>query len=93
MCGIGDSEAPKIFTKTNPRARKEHICCECESIICIGEKYEKITGLWDNFQTFKTCSFCAAVRYDAVNSFDLRSDEGFPFEQLWDCVGMDYVIG
>jgi hypothetical protein len=92
MCSTGDIETPKIIREEYPIARKQHVCCECSSIINKGEKYQKITGLWDTFQTYKTCIFCATVRDKAMNDFDLMFDEGFPFEQLWDCVGMDYVI-
>ena len=70
---------------------KHHRCCECNSTIYPGEKYERISGLWDDFQTYKTCLFCAEIRFKARDSFDLRSDEGFPFEQLWECVGMDFA--
>ena len=82
---------PSIFNVWIPKARVRHICCECESTINPGEKYEKCSGLWDDFATYKTCLFCAGVRDDARNTFDLNSDEGFPFGELWECVGFDYA--
>ena len=91
MCGIGVSETPTLFTETHPKARKEHTCCECGGTIKKGDTYQKCSGLWDDFQTFKTCSFCADVRDNASTNFDLNLDEGIPFEQLWECVGMDYA--
>lgn len=91
MCDIGSGDLPRLVTVTRPKARKTHKCCECGSEILPGETYEKVVGLWDDFQTYKTCLFCAGVRLQASSDFDLNSDEGFPFEQLWECVGMDYA--
>ena len=91
MCDIGSSESPSLYEMSTPKARKIHKCCECGSNILPGEKYERIRGLWETFQTYKTCEFCSTVRSKAMSDFDLRSDEGFPFEQLWECVGMDYA--
>ncbi len=91
MCNIGDSESPSICNESYPKARKKHICCECGSLIAVGEKYQKITGLWDDFQTFKTCSFCADMREEARDSPYLNYDEGIPFGQLWECVSMDFA--
>ena len=91
MCEIGDSELPVIMREEYPVARKTHICCECLSIIIVKEKYQRITGLWDHFQTYKTCLFCADIREQARSNSDINLDESIPFEQLWDCVGMDYA--
>ena len=91
MCDVGSAEMPRLITETMPKARKKHICCECGSVITPGEKYEKISGLWDKFETYKTCLFCAEVRQQAHSEFDLNLDEGFVFGQLWECVGYDYV--
>lgn len=86
-CNI-DYEPPEFFNDRIMRARKEHKCCECGEAICIGEKYEYITGKWDgNFDTFKTCLPCSRIRKQygcALGS--LRDD-------LWECLGMDYVTG
>ena len=89
MCDIGSGEAPRLPRITTPKARKNHMCCECGSIISPGEKYEKISGLWDEFETHKTCLFCADVRDQAYSDFDLTLDEGIVFGQLWECVGYD----
>jgi hypothetical protein len=89
MCDIGGGETPKIFNEHYPKSRKEHICCECGSIIKKGERYQNCSGLWDDFETYKTCSFCAKIRVQAQTDKDL--DESFPFGQLWECVGMDYA--
>ncbi len=91
MCNIYAGETPRIFTEPKPKARKNHMCCECGSTILPGQKYEKITGLWDNFETYKTCSFCAEIRRKARGEFDMDYDEGFVFGELWECVGFDYA--
>jgi len=90
MCTISGGEAPRLTRESFPVARKEHTCCECGSTVTKGEKYEKIDGLWDDFETYKTCMFCSGVRISAHSDFDLMSDEGFAFGELWECVGSDY---
>lgn len=91
MCNIGSCDMPRLITDSRPKARKQHICCECGSTIYPGETYERVDGLWDDFATFKTCLFCASVRLSAHSDFDLNSDEGFAFGELWECVGIDYA--
>ena len=42
------------------KARKKHICYECESPIDPGETYQETTGIWEGeFQRFKFCELCA----------------------------------
>jgi len=93
MCSIGSGEFASFTIETTPKARKNHTCCECGSIIVPGQVYEKIVGLWDEFATYKTCSFCASVRKKALSELDLNLDEGIIFGELWECVGMDYYSG
>lgn len=92
MCNIGSCEISRFSTKTTPVARKEHICCECDSIIAIGQRYENFRGLWDKFETYKTCLFCAGVRDQAYSDFDLLPNEGIVFGELWSCVVYDYIV-
>ena len=91
MCYIGDAEQPKLFSQQIKVARKQHNCCECGSSIEPGERYEYVSGLWEDFCVFKTCLFCVEVRED-YNS-RAHEDERVPFEYLWDCVGYDYGVG
>ena len=91
MCYIGDAEQPKFFSQQTKIARKQHSCCECGSSIEPGERYEYVSGLWEDFCVFKTCLFCVGVRED-YNSHAYE-DERAPFECLWDCVGYDYGVG
>jgi len=78
----GDVETPQFMVDSHPAARKEHRCCECGKTINPGDRYERVTGMWDGiFQTFATCEFCAKVRRDL-------SAAGFcvTMEQLWESV-------
>jgi len=82
----------ELYRESMPKARKQHVCCECGATIDPGEIYQRVEGMWEgDFATYKTCEFCANVRKKARDDFDLNMDEGFPFEQLWDCVGIDYA--
>lgn len=92
MCNIGNSEPLELYKETTPTARKQHVCCECGANIEPGENYERIEGMMDGkCYTFKTCSFCAHIREKARDDFEIDYDEGFPFTELWECVGMDYA--
>jgi hypothetical protein len=45
------------------KARKEHKCTECGSVIKKGEEYEYISGMWDGtWDFFKTCQDCIDIR-------------------------------
>jgi hypothetical protein len=83
-----DSESPEMFTRTTPRARKEHKCCECGDIIKRGEVYQYVKGRWDyRFDSYKTCRICAQIRKDYAPCT--------PFEYLWEtleeCLGREVV--
>jgi hypothetical protein len=84
MCDEG--EAPKFAKESFPIARKQHVCCECGSDIDKGEKYNKIKGFWDNFQTFKTCLICSNIRHEASRELDYD----IPFECLYEVVGSEF---
>lgn len=62
MCAI-DAEPPTLARESSPTARKEHRCSECARTIRPGERYERVTGLWDGrWSTFTTCAHCRAAR-------------------------------
>ena len=60
------SEMPRCFTETWPVARKPHKCCECSSIIPVGEKHHCYFGVWDMAETFRTCPVCEILRKEVV---------------------------
>lgn len=85
MCG--DAEPLKLARETWPVARKQHKCCECNSDIDPGEKYQCITGLFeDKFETYKTCLICANIRTAAMSELDY----GIAFECLYETVGSEF---
>lgn len=65
MCGC-DSESPRVYSLTRPKARKPHRCCECARTIEVGEHYWNLKGLWsDKFEHYHICSQC----YDLYEEF------------------------
>lgn len=70
--------------ETNPTARKCHKCCECGGLISKGEKYQRITGLWEGkFETYKTCRECAGLRDEYNKGLD-PYDQAAVGELFWD---------
>lgn len=60
---MSDYEEPSCITYSTPRARVSHWCCECHHDIKPGDRYQRITGVWDGRgDTFKTCLNCVALR-------------------------------
>lgn len=57
------SESPDFFKHAEPRARREHKCCECNRIIRQGSRYHRISGKWGGeVETFKICRWCESIR-------------------------------
>lgn len=70
-------ENPSVYTVKEPKARKDHICCECRRIIKKGEHYQKFTGCWGGeWHEFKTCEECAELRDEATTKDDGAPDFG-----------------
>jgi len=75
-------EYPEVAKDTEPKARKEHKCCECGGKIYKGEKYVLTKGIWDGEPaTYKTCRDCYNLREkiirDGMSEFyytELRED-------------------
>ena len=81
-----DFDAPQFYNESMPKARKQHIFCECGSAIDPGEKYWRIDGMWDEFETFKMCLICRKIA-------DLAYDDGhdcIAFGCLYETVGSEY---
>jgi len=54
---------PDVWDVTTPKARVEHVCCECGVTIAKGEFYQRIKSLYDGYwMTHITCSPCAEIR-------------------------------
>lgn len=67
-CDCEWSEQPKCMTESRPRARKRHRCCECRGWIEVGEVYDKVTGIWDCPETYRTCPDCEQLRKDVMRA-------------------------
>jgi len=77
---VEDYDEPEFYSATERKARKEHSCCECGRTIEPKEKYEHVSGKWDDIQTYKTCLDCVSVR----KSFFC---EGYYHLNIWESVG------
>ncbi len=78
----------EFFECCDVRARKRHKCCECGGQIEVGELYEYAKGRSDGiFQDYHTCIPCARIRVDHCCSY------GGVAEELWECLGFNYVTG
>lgn len=63
-----DYDAPSVYRRSTPIARKRHYCEECSGFIEPGEQYEYVAGKWDDFGTFKTCIRCHDLRQWVKNN-------------------------
>lgn len=56
-------EFPSCSSESNPKARKQHRCCECRGFIQPGEKYHVFKGIWEGeASTWKSCEDCQQLR-------------------------------
>ena len=80
-CCIGahwDCSGPSFYEEKTLLARKEHMCFECDEPIKPGERYTRISGIWEgSFSHYKLCESCKAVS-------DLLFCEGHSFGFLWE---------
>lgn len=83
-CEIG--EWPKFSRDSFPKSRKQHTCCECGSIIDIGEQYHCFTGMWDKFMIYRTCLICHKIRIEVEKTIG----ESPAFGTLYDCTGYQF---
>lgn len=64
-----DYEQPEFCEEKILKAAKHHKCTECGGSIFPGERYERVSGLWDGeFSTYKTCPRCLEIRGYVKNS-------------------------
>jgi len=74
------TEMPKAFVTKTRKARKLHICCECNHAINPGEKYQYSSGIWDEPTSFKQCLDCHQITLGA--SANDKYNEGVPLGDL-----------
>ncbi len=84
------SEQVRAYYYSNPTARKDHECCECEGTILRGERYHKHWGVWDiEIMAFKRCKTCEEI----ANELEQERLEKWPDADPI-CFGelMDHVV-
>lgn len=91
-CCCIDVDSPMTFGSETIRiARKDHQCGECPDTIHKGDRYEYVSGMWeDYFDSHKTCWTCFCVRRDF---FECGGYFGRVREDFRECYGWDYYDG
>lgn len=88
MCYYSDCYVD-FYKESFVKARKIHICCECQRRIQPTEYYRKVVGSWDGeFDSFKTCGLCLDL-IERVRAIELANgcsvDESTPnMEELYE---------
>ena len=88
-CSIECEDACDLDSSEMRKARKQHICGECDRTIKPGERYEVYTILREGgWSSYKTCLGCRRIR-------DHFCKGGWIFggvaEQVEECVGFNYA--
>ena len=88
------SDLPKLQIEREPNARKDHQCCECSGTISTGDKYHHFCGVWDDWQSYRTCKECHALRLEI--SYRRHRDEwprfGELYVDLFECEYADLIV-
>lgn len=80
------SEIPTCYGCEHRKARKSHVCCECDGVIQRDETYHYHSGVWDGVgASFKVCEECEELR-DVIDSRCTYVDELVPFGELSESV-------
>lgn len=70
-----------IYIERQPKARKEHRCCECTLPIQIKEQYHRIESLYEgSWETFKMHLSCQDFRQMV---YDHEREEGCEYTESW----------
>lgn len=88
MCDC-DLDRPVVWEEAKRKARKQHVCCECDKVINSGEEYIWMKGLWDSrWKTYKMCLGCENL----AQYMDIQGCYGIGglFQDLVDCDRFDW---
>lgn len=78
MCDYGGDEISDAWIRTQRRARRNHMCCECFRQIAKGDRYEISSVIFDGTVTsYKTCLTCVD-RYNAHVTAHMEIEEDVP---------------
>lgn len=84
---------PQAFNETKRKARKDHKCCECHSVIPKGDSYIYASGIWDGEpNSYKTCSICDDARREYIQSTKEMVCFGYLGEAIADTLCKDFDI-
>ena len=73
-----DGDAASVYHTSTVTARKAHRCYECGETMAPGQRYERVSGLWEGtWSTYRFCLPCAEVGSEF-------SDGGRTFGALWE---------
>lgn len=83
---IEPDECVTLLSRTQPTARKQHICYECGTTIRSGEKYQKdATVFEEEFHDYKICMTCLKIR---DNLFEC----GWYYGGIWEEIHQTYCL-
>jgi hypothetical protein len=73
---------PEFFNTTWPKARKEHVCEDCNRKILAGQTYHRVSGKYDG-EMFDvvTCAICEEIR--SAFTCAEYDQTGPPSGELW----------
>ncbi len=75
----GDDEYWSAYWESTPKARKEHVCCECQGIIKPGEIYHRFSGVCEGgIEVYKICSWCWKMHGEMEDKLKMQ----IPFGEL-----------
>ena len=89
-CSVDVDLRPSVESASWRKARRSHVCVECDATIHVGELYEYSSGCWDGrWDHFSTCKPCSAIRrrYCPGGSY-----YGQLAGHILDCLGFDYRV-
>lgn len=76
MC---DCEMPVVYNDSKRKAKKLHVCCECDRQINKGDNYFLLQGLWDNqWKNYKQCQSC----HEIGKKYQDKTFECYPLGEL-----------
>ena len=92
-CSADENDTCRCCVEVIRKARKPHVCCECDETIPVGKQYEEASGIDSDGGAFRfrTCLGCRNLRRHYCPSGWIW---GGLREALMDCesVGFDYAL-
>lgn len=84
--GDYEGEAARVFHSEWRTARKPYRCYECRETIPVGARYEHVSGLWDEWKSYKFCLPCSEISTEF-------SDGGRSFGTVWEGMEENWAAG